>query len=87
VEILAAYSPLAPPTLDISDKRKFKYNILSGTSMACPHVAGVVAYVKSFHPDWSPAAIKSAIMTTTPMKGTYDDLAGEFAYGSGNINP
>jgi hypothetical protein len=87
-EILAAYSPLASPSLDISDKRKFKYNILSGTSMACPHAAGVAAYVKSFHPDWSPAAIKSAIMTTsTTMKGTYDDLAGEFAYGSGNINP
>ncbi|RHN66920.1 putative cucumisin [Medicago truncatula] len=65
-----------------------KYTINSGTSTSCPHVAGVVAYVKSFHPDWSPAAIKSAIMTTTkPVKGHYDDLAGEFAYGSGNINP
>ncbi|XP_039687557.1 subtilisin-like protease SBT4.4 isoform X2 [Medicago truncatula] len=88
VEILAAYSPLTSPSSDIGDKRKFKYNILSGTSMACPHAAGVVAYVKSFHPDWSPASIKSAIMTTaTTMKSTYDDMAGEFAYGSGNINP
>lgn len=32
--------------------------------MACPHVSGVVAYVKTFHPDWSASAIKSAIMTT-----------------------
>ncbi|MCH89858.1 subtilisin-like serine protease, partial [Trifolium medium] len=38
--------------------------------------------------NWSPAAIKSAIMTTTkPVKSYDDDLAGEFAYGSGNINP
>ncbi|XP_003598301.3 subtilisin-like protease SBT4.8 [Medicago truncatula] len=86
LDILAAYSPIAP--IDDVDKRKTKYTILSGTSMACPYVAGVVAYVKSFHKDWSPAAIKSAIMTTAkPVKGSYDDLAGEFAYGSGNINP
>ncbi|RHN39673.1 putative cucumisin [Medicago truncatula] len=88
VDILAAYSPIAPLSGNINDKRHVKYNIKSGTSMACPHVAGVAAYVKSFHPDWSPASIKSAIMTTTkPVNCTYNDLAGEFAYGSGNVNP
>jgi len=90
VGILSAWSPFGPPSAVIgsTDKRHVKYNIKSGTSMACPHVAGVAAYVKSFHPNWSPAAIKSAVMTTAkPVKGLYDDLAGEFAYGSGNINP
>ncbi|XP_045805758.1 subtilisin-like protease SBT4.4 [Trifolium pratense] len=88
VNILAAYSPNGPSSDDAIFNAYEKYIIASGTSMACPHVAGVAAYVKSFHPDWSPAAIKSAIMTTTkPVNGTYNDMLGEFAYGSGNINP
>ncbi|KAJ0495318.1 putative cucumisin [Helianthus annuus] len=32
--------------------------------MACPHVTAAAAFIKSFHPDWSPSAIKSALMTT-----------------------
>uniref|UniRef100_J3MJ58 Peptidase S8/S53 domain-containing protein n=1 Tax=Oryza brachyantha TaxID=4533 RepID=J3MJ58_ORYBR len=32
--------------------------------MACPHVTGAAAYVKSFHRDWSPAMIMSALITT-----------------------
>lgn len=61
-EIIAAYSPSVPPS--IADTRHLKYSILSGTLMSCPHVAGVAAYIKTFHPRWSPSMIQSAIMTT-----------------------
>ncbi|KAG2329785.1 hypothetical protein Bca4012_020681 [Brassica carinata] len=83
-EIIAAYSPTVPPS--ISDTRHVKYSILSGTSMSCPHVAGVAAYVKSFHPRWSPSMIQSAIMTTAWAVNA-STLMPEFAYGAGHVNP
>lgn len=61
VNILAAWSPLAT---EKTAGNSLNYNIISGTSMSCPHVAAVAALLKSVHPYWSPAAIKSAIMTT-----------------------
>lgn len=64
VDILAAYSKLTSVTGYPEDTRYNVFNIISGTSMACPHAAAAAAYVKSFHPDWTPAAIKSALMTT-----------------------
>ncbi|KAJ7960572.1 Subtilisin-like protease [Quillaja saponaria] len=69
---------------DLSAPGSTKYNILSGTSMSCPHVAGIAAYVKTFHPDWSPSAIKSAIMTTAHPMNIKD---GVFASGAGHVNP
>nr|XP_004308603.2 PREDICTED: cucumisin-like [Fragaria vesca subsp. vesca] len=87
VTILAAYSPVAPVTNSPEDKRHVKYSIMSGTSMSCPHAAGAAAYVKAFHPDWSPAAIKSSLMTTAWPMNVTNDSPGEFAYGSGHINP
>nr|CAN62173.1 hypothetical protein VITISV_027754 [Vitis vinifera] len=87
VDILAAFSPVAPITESLDDKRRAKYSIISGTSMSCPHAAGAAAYVKTFHPDWSPSAIRSALMTTAwPMNATANPAA-EFGYGSGHINP
>ncbi|KAF3973914.1 hypothetical protein ACB098_06G157000 [Castanea mollissima] len=87
VDILAAWSPISPISGVSVDKRAISYNIISGTSMSCPHGSGAAGYIKSFRPTWSPAAIKSALMTTAIPMSPEESFGAEFAYGAGNINP
>ncbi|KAL7123189.1 hypothetical protein ACP275_01G089700 [Erythranthe tilingii] len=91
VNILAAW----PVSVENNTATNATFNIGSGTSMSCPHLSGVAALLKSAHPDWSPAAIKSAIMTTADVvnlaKNPIEDErfvpAVLFATGSGQVNP
>lgn len=91
VSVLAAW----PFPLDDNKNSKLTFNMDSGTSMACPHLSGIAALLKSSHPDWSPAAIKSAIMTTAdilniegkPIADETLEPADIFAIGAGHVNP
>ncbi|XP_047337615.1 subtilisin-like protease [Impatiens glandulifera] len=83
--------------IDNNSRSDFKsnFNIISGTSMAAPHLSGIAALLKYAHPDWSPAAIKSAMMTTadlvnlggTPILNEKLLPADIFSIGAGHINP
>ncbi|KAB2010904.1 hypothetical protein ERO13_D10G238200v2 [Gossypium hirsutum] len=87
VDILAAWSQGTTVTGYEGDNRIVPYNILSGTSMSCPHATAAAAYIKSFNPTWSPAAIKSALMTTAVPLSLETNTDAEFAFGSGHLVP
>jgi hypothetical protein len=68
------------------------YDSYQGTSMSSPHVAGLGLLLRQAHPDWSPAAIKSALMTTA-YNTLNDGLAGAqngllpWSQGAGHVDP
>ncbi|KAI3687489.1 hypothetical protein L1987_81186 [Smallanthus sonchifolius] len=90
VSILAAW----PTSID-NTTTSAPFNVISGTSMSCPHLSGIATLLKSAHPDWSPASIKSAIMTTAdlinlnnePIQDETELPASLFAVGAGHVNP
>ncbi|KAL5974159.1 hypothetical protein ACLOJK_030822 [Asimina triloba] len=98
--IWAAWAPNGTDEPNYSGE---EFAMISGTSMAAPHIAGIAALIKQKHPNWSPAAIKSALMTTAstldhsgrPLQAQQFSgtemmtfvKATPFDYGSGAVSP
>ena len=80
-DILAAVAPPGNAGRD--------FNLLSGTSMSSPHVAGLAALLIHKHPDWSPMAVKSALMTSASdvLDGPNTNPLVIFRQGAGHVRP
>lgn len=64
------------------------YQMLQGTSMAAPHVTGVLALVKEAHPEWTPAQLKAAVETSAvPINQEDGTLYEPSTQGMGFIQP
>ena len=71
-----------------------QFAMLSGTSMATPHLAGIAAMVVSANPSWTPAMVRSALMTTAyqtttsgkPIPGDDGSPVNAWSTGSGHVD-
>ncbi|KAJ9689792.1 hypothetical protein PVL29_012459 [Vitis rotundifolia] len=96
-QVWAAWSPISILDPILSG---YSFALLSGTSMATPHVAGIAALIKQYNPSWTPSMIASAMCTTATivdnlgepiMAEGYDIgslyLSTHFDFGAGFISP
>ncbi|KAG6502584.1 hypothetical protein ZIOFF_034869 [Zingiber officinale] len=96
VNILASWIQEVDSSDNVPPGQKLSgFNLVSGTSMACPHVTGVAATIKAWNQKWSPAAIRSAIMTTAtqlnndkaPVTTDAGLTATPYDIGAGEVSP
>jgi thermitase len=73
----------APGTSILSTVPGNGYAYKTGTSMACPHVAGLVALIRSYKPQLTNSQVRSALQTAVDDKGT---AGKDIYYGYGRIN-
>ena len=85
VQILAANTPL-----DTNALPGQLFQAIGGTSMSSPHIAGVGTLLRDLHPDWTPAEMQSAIMTSARQDIRKQDgvtPADPFDFGAGHVVP
>ncbi len=65
-------------TKNNSDPNDADYFIMQGTSMACPHAAGIGALILEKNPTWTPAQVRHALESTAAPKGApgWDSVYG-----------
>ncbi|KAM4082096.1 hypothetical protein ACJW30_11G143800 [Castanea mollissima] len=94
MDVLAAFTPNVPFVTVGNYDLVTDYALMRGTSMSTPIVAG--ALLRAIHPEWSPAAIRSALMTTAYAKDNTgasfttqlsNSIAAPIQLGAGHIDP
>ncbi|CAA0817963.1 Subtilisin-like protease SBT2.4 [Striga hermonthica] len=96
-QIWAAWSPMSVQNPILSG---YSFALISGTSMATPHIAGIAAIIKQKNPYWSPSMIASAMSTTARKHDNRGDPimaegfaahtlypAAPFGFGAGLVDP
>jgi len=86
VNVLAAYTPDTYAASQGWEPRS-PFLVGSGTSMASPQVAGAGALLTQLHPAWTPAQMRSALMTTARAATDGEKPASPLAAGAGRIDP
>ncbi len=79
-----SYSGTYTASVQFND-RTYKFVSLSGTSMACPFVAGVAALVLQANPNLSASQVKE-ILKETAYNDQFTEQSGALRFGSGKVN-
>ncbi|XP_024023201.1 subtilisin-like protease SBT2.4 [Morus notabilis] len=82
--VWAAWSPISAsdPILE-----GLSFALVSGTSMATPHIAGIAALIKQYNPSWTPSMISSAIDTTATKYDNHGQVIMAEGFSIGSLYP